>query len=118
MFAAVSLASILYIVGLAWYAVCMQWDNGNFLAFNLRSVAQWLRRCITKPTVVGSILADATAFTDFVPFSKVLKLDCLFPTHGCAEVFILQWIDTARNLFILLSPQSLSKCEELDKNVN
>ena len=62
-------------------------------------MAQYLRRCITKPTVVGSILADATAFTDFVPFSKVLKLDCLFPTHGCAEAFILQWIDTAWNLF-------------------
>ena len=64
-----------------------------------RSAAQWLRRCIIKPTVVGSILADATAFTDFVPISKVLKLDCLFPTHGCAEAFILQWIDTAWNLF-------------------
>ena len=63
------------------------------------SVAQWLRRCITKPTVVGSILADVIAFTDFVPFNKVLKLDCLFPTQGCAEAFILQWIDTPWNLF-------------------
>ena len=65
-----------------------------------RSVAEWLRRCITKPTVVGSILADITAFTDFVPFSKVLKPDFLLPTHGCAEAFILQWIDTAWNLFL------------------
>ena len=40
-------------------------------------------------TVVGSILADATAFTDFVPFSKVLRPTCLFRTHGCAEAFIL-----------------------------
>ena len=45
----------------------------------------------------------ATAFTDFVPFSKVLKLDCLFSTQGCAEVFILQWIDTAWNFFIYWS---------------
>ena len=37
-----------------------------------RSMAQWLRRCITKLTVVGSILAEATDFTNFVPFSKVL----------------------------------------------
>ena len=65
------------------------------------SVAQWLRRCITKPTVVGLILANATAITDFIPFSNVIRLDCLFPTHGCAEAFILQWIDTAWNLFIL-----------------
>ena len=63
-------------------------------------MAQWLRRCITKPTVVGSILADATAVTDFVPFSKVLNLDCLFPTQGCAEAFNLQWIDTAWNVFL------------------
>ena len=64
-----------------------------------RSVAQWLRRCITKPTVVGLILADATIFTDFVPFSTVLKPDCLFTTYYCAEAFILQWIDTVWNLF-------------------
>ena len=51
---------------------------------------------------MDSILADATAFADFVPFSKVLKLDCLFPTHVCAEAFILQWIDTAWNLFFFL----------------
>ena len=65
-----------------------------------RSVSQWLRRCVAKPTVVGSIIADAIAFTDFVPFSKVLKLVCLFPTQGCAEAFILQWIDTAWNLLL------------------
>ena len=70
--------------------------------YNGLSVAQWLRRCITKPMVVGSILTDATAFTDFVPFSKVLKPDCLLPTHGCAEAFILQWIDTAWNLIYYL----------------
>ena len=64
-------------------------------------MAQWLWRCITKLMVVGSILADATAFTDFVPFSKLLKPDCLFPRHGCAEAFILQWIDMAWNLFII-----------------
>ena len=67
-----------------------------------QSVAQWSRRCITKPTVVGSILVDATAFTDFVPFSKVIELDCLFPTQGCAEALILQWINTAWNLFYFI----------------
>ena len=70
-------------------------DLKDYLFLNVRSVAQWLRRCITKHTVVGSILADDTAFKDFVPFSKLLKLDCLLPTHGCAEAVILQWIDTA-----------------------
>ena len=35
--------------------------------------SQLIRHYITKPTVVGSILADATAFIDFVPFSKVLS---------------------------------------------
>ena len=46
-------------------------------------------KALYHQTVVGSILSDTIAFTDFVPFSKVLKLDCLFPTHGCAEAFIL-----------------------------
>ena len=62
------------------------------------SVAQWLRWCIANPMVVGSILADATAFTEFVPFSKV-KPDCLCLTHGYAET-ILQWIDTVWNLLL------------------
>ena len=79
------------------------WHNGKkLIVFLLWSLAQWLRRCITKPTVVGSILADATAFAAFVSFSKVLNLDCLFPTQDCAEAFILQWIDTAWNLFFYL----------------
>ena len=69
----------------------------------MRSVAQWLRRFITKPTVVGSILADDTTFTGFVPFSKALKPNCLLPTHGYAEAFILQWIDTAWDLFYLFA---------------
>ena len=56
-------------------------------------------------------LVDATAFTDFVPFSKVLKPDCLVPTHGCAEAFILQWIDTAWSLFDLFQRGLLSIVE-------
>ena len=67
----------------------------------------WLRRCSTKPTVVGSILADSTTLTDFVPFSKVLKPDWLFRTYGCAEAFIPQWIDTAWNLFFVNGPNIL-----------
>ena len=74
--------------------IILQFEEVTFF----RSVAQWLSRFITKPTVVHSILADATAFTDFVPCSKVLKPNYLLPTRGCAEAFILQWIDMAWNL--------------------
>ena len=73
---------------------------------NSCSVAQWLRRCITKPKVVGSILADATAFADCIPFRKVLKPDCLFPTHGCAEAFIIQWINRPGIYFLTVIYQS------------
>ena len=75
--------------------------------FKRRSVAQWLRRCTTKLAVMGSILADAIAFTDFVSSSEVLKPDCLFPTHGCAEAFILQWTDTAWNLLFFKAIKQL-----------
>ena len=61
-----------------------------------------------QKAVAGLILADAIPFIEFVPFSKELKSNCLFPTHGFAEAYIVQWIDTARNLFIsfpiLLTP--------------
>ena len=92
----------------ALFFVCYM-TRGRYAACLLRPIyithvyihmVQRLNHLTTDRLVVGSILADATAFTDFVPFSKVLKPNCLFPTHGCAEAFILQWIDTAWNLFL------------------
>ena len=79
--------------------LCRNLRHSNPASIERWSVAQWSRHCIIKLTVAESIRADVTAFTDFVHFSKVFKPDYLFPTHGCAEAFILQWIDTVWNLF-------------------
>ena len=64
-----------------WKNISVMECHGNVMEFYFSgkvmemswNFPQWLRRCITKPTVVGSILADPTASTDFVLFTKVLS---------------------------------------------